>query len=254
MGVAYGVNPTWATQTNEGRTHIATKGIVQSGLVLNFDAGVSSSYPGSGTTWTDLSGNGNNGTLTNGPTYNSANGGSIVFDGVNDKVIVPYNSNLNPSNVTISVWFKRTSTIYYSHFAGLPASNSTWNPPYISYGLEFISTSDQPAFILGFSNTTFSYTTATASASTAVGLWVNVVGTYDGSFSKIYVNGQLATSIAETRTLLTTSANFVLGTETQGTSLYPLNGNIANTQIYNRALTPQEIQQNFNATRSRYGI
>ena len=61
MGVFAGIEPTWAAQTDVGRTHIATKGIVQSGLVLNLDAGVSSSYPGSGTTWTDLSGNGNDG-------------------------------------------------------------------------------------------------------------------------------------------------------------------------------------------------
>src|SRR6056300_1744909 len=67
MGVMYGVNPTWAAQTNEGRTHIATKGVVQSGLVLNLDAGVLSSYPGSGTTWTDLSGNGYNHTLISSP-------------------------------------------------------------------------------------------------------------------------------------------------------------------------------------------
>jgi hypothetical protein len=88
MGVFAGIERNWASQTNAGRTHIATKGIVQSGLVLNLDAGVSSSYPGSGTTWTDLSGNGNTGTLTNGPTYNSANGGSLVFDGVDDYVNV----------------------------------------------------------------------------------------------------------------------------------------------------------------------
>ena len=54
--------------------------IVRDGLVLNLDAGEPSSYPGTGTAWTDLSGNGNTGTLTNGPTYSSANGGSIVFD------------------------------------------------------------------------------------------------------------------------------------------------------------------------------
>ena len=58
--------------------------IVTSGLVLALDAADRNSYPGSGTTWTDLSGNANNGTLTNGPTFNSANGGSIVFDGTND--------------------------------------------------------------------------------------------------------------------------------------------------------------------------
>ena len=226
--------------------------IVKDGLVLNVDAGSRLSYSGSGTTWSDISGNGNNGTLTNGPTYSSANSGSIVFDGVDDKVIVPYNSNLNPSNVTISVWFKRTSATNYGHFAGLPASNISWGNPYVSYGIEFIGTTDQPSLVLGFSNNTFSYTTATASASTAVGLWVNVVGTYDGSFSKIYVNGQLITSNAETRTLLTTSANFVLGTETQGTSGYPLNGNISNTQVYNRALSAAEILQNYNALLPRF--
>ena len=63
--------------------------ITESGLVLALDAGNLKSYPTTGTTWTDLSGRGNTGTLTNGPTYSSANGGSIVFDGVNDYVTVP---------------------------------------------------------------------------------------------------------------------------------------------------------------------
>jgi hypothetical protein len=228
--------------------------IVTDGLVLCLDAGNTKSYLGTGTTWTDISRNGNNGTLTNGPTFDSANGGSLVFDGTNDKIVVPYNSNLNPSNVTISVWFKRTVTRNYSHFAGLPASNSVWNSPYVSYGIEFIGITDQPSLTLGFSDNTFSYTTATASASTAVGSWVNVVGTYDKSFSKIYVNGQLITSNAQTKTLLTTNANFILGTETQNTSVYPLNGNIAQVSVYNRALTASEVKQNFNALRGRFGI
>jgi hypothetical protein len=228
--------------------------IVTGGLVLNLDAGSKLSYPGTGTSWLDLSGNGNTGTLVNGPTYSSANGGAIVFDGVNDKVIVPQNSNLNPPNVTISVWFNRAFAVNYSHFAGLPVSNNAWSPPYISYGIEFIGGGDALALVLGFSNGDFTYTTATASASTALGLWVNVVGTYDGNFSKIYVNGQLITSNADTKTLATTSANFVLGTETTNTSTYPLNGRISTTQVYNRALTATEISQNFNALRGRYGI
>jgi hypothetical protein len=228
--------------------------IVTNGLVLCLDAASRKSYPGTGNVWRDLSGNGNHGSLSNETAFSYTNVGSIVFDGVNDKVIVPYNSNLNPSNVTISVWFKRTSAFDYSHFAGLPAFNNSWSNPYVSYGLEFIGLGDQPSLVLGFSNNTYSYTTATASASTAVGVWVNVVGTYDGSFSKIYVNGQLITSNAETKTLFTTNANFVLGRETQDTSSYRLNGNISNTQIYNRALSPTEIQQNFNATRGRYNL
>jgi hypothetical protein len=228
--------------------------VEQKSYATSFIAGTRGATVATGGGWADLIGNGNNGELVNGVRESSANGGSLVFDGVDDKVVVPYNSNLNPSNVTLSIWFKRTSAVYYSHFAGLPAFNSSWSFPYISYGIEFISTTDQPSFILGFSNNTFLYTTAPASTSTAVGVWVNVVGTYDGSFSKIYVNGQLATSIAETRTLLTTSANFVLGTETQGTSSYPFAGNIAQVSIYNRALTAAEVSQNFNANRSRYGL
>ena len=105
MGVYGGVEPTWAAQTNAGRTHIATKGVVQSGLVLNLDAGASTSYPGSGTTWTDLSGNGNNGSLVNGPTFNSSNGGSISFDGSNDEVICTNNASVQITVGTISAWF-----------------------------------------------------------------------------------------------------------------------------------------------------
>ena len=73
--------PLGARKTNN------SKQIVRSGLVLHLDAARPASYPGSGTTWTDLSGQGNNGTLTNGPTYSSANGGSIVLDGTNDDVV-----------------------------------------------------------------------------------------------------------------------------------------------------------------------
>jgi len=232
----------------------ATPGIVTTGLVLNLDAGNSASYPGSGTTWTDLSGNGNTGTLTNGPTYSSADGGSIVFDGTNDCVVVPYNSNLNPSNVSISAWFKRTSVISYSQFAGLPISNTAWNSPYVSYGFEFIGTSSSLALILGFSPSAFAYTTAPATASLAVGVWVNAVGTYDGSNSKIYINGSLITSNAETRTLRTVSGKFTLGKETESLSNYSFAGNISNTIVYNRALTAAEVTQNFNALRGRYGL
>ena len=82
--------------------------IVVNGLVLYLDAASPRSYPGTGTAWTDLSGNGNNGTLTNGPTYSSANGGSIVFDGVNDYVLTPVNIDANPN--TVSAWFNASST------------------------------------------------------------------------------------------------------------------------------------------------
>ena len=86
--------------------------IAESGLVLALDAGNLKSYPGSGTTWTDLSGGGNTGTLTNGPTYSSANGGSLVFDGTNDYISLsssngpicatPFNLQLDASGVIVT--------------------------------------------------------------------------------------------------------------------------------------------------------
>ena len=72
--------------------------IVTDGLVLCLDAGDGKSYSGSGTTWYDRSGNGNNGILVNGPTFDSNNRGAIVFDGVNDHVSIPNSSSLQLSN------------------------------------------------------------------------------------------------------------------------------------------------------------
>jgi len=80
--------------------------IATNGLVLNLDAGNTSSYIGSGTTWTDLTGSGNNGTLTNGPIFNSGNGGSIVFDGINDVVSLGNILNMGSNSWTMSCWVK----------------------------------------------------------------------------------------------------------------------------------------------------
>ena len=106
--------------------------IITNGLVLSLDAANNKSYPRSGTTWTDLSGNSNTGTLTNGPSFNDGNQGSIVFDGTDDYVNIPYNSGLIPNNLTLSAWINRTAVVNYAHFIGIPASNTTWLPPYIS--------------------------------------------------------------------------------------------------------------------------
>ena len=83
--------------------------IITNGLVLYLDAGNSLSYPGSGTIWTDLSRSQVSGSLLNGPTYNSANNGSIVFDGSNDYVDCGNNSSLNaPDEITLSAWINGT--------------------------------------------------------------------------------------------------------------------------------------------------
>jgi hypothetical protein len=86
--------------------------IVKDGLILDLDAAKRDSYPGTGTTWNDISGNQNNGTLVNGPTFNSGNGGSIVFDGVNDYANLsdPMSLRLETFNFTLSLWFLTVNT------------------------------------------------------------------------------------------------------------------------------------------------
>ena len=83
-------------------------GIITDGLVLYVDAGNTDSYPGSGTTWTDISTNSNNGTLTNGPTFDSGDGGSIVFDGTDDYVDFGNILNIGTGDASFTGWAKRT--------------------------------------------------------------------------------------------------------------------------------------------------
>jgi hypothetical protein len=243
MGVFAGIEPTWAAQTDVGRTHIATKGIVQSGLVLNLDAGVSSSYPGSGTTWTDLSGNGNNGTLTNGPTYSSSNGGSIVFDGTND--YVTFNSlttsslGLTTSNgATLSCWLKLT---LLSRWTGVFTFWST--PGYADFGWDIEPTNNLRMWKGGPSTK--------SSLSNYSGIWANYVLVSNSSGTIFYINSnQFATTLISGNIPSSSGNNLMYG----GHWDFPIQGNSSSISIYNRALTASEIQQNFNATKSRYGL
>jgi hypothetical protein len=214
--------------------------IVTDGLVLCLDASNSKSYPGSGTTWTDLSGSGNNGTLVNGVGYNSGNLGSLSFDGSNDIVNTTY---VSANTYTFSAWFK-TNVVSdgYRNIISIPTPN---------YSLVLLNTSTPN---LGFwTNDGLggqSLSTPTISTNT----WYNVVFVREGNSItggyKAYLNGVLYGN-ANTGTWSTT-ANLSVGGRTDTTQF--LNGNIAQVSIYNRALTAQEIQQNYLATKGRFGL
>ena len=225
--------------------------IVNEGLILNLDAKNPNSYnplnTGS-TTWVDTTYTTTGGTLTNGTYYS---GGTMVFDGTNDYVRIPNNSLLNPDTITVSAWINRTSVVNYAHFIGLPVSNTTWGPPYMSYGVEYIGTSDTISFVLGFTNNSFEYTNYTLSFGN--NQWFNFTGTYDKSNVKIYINGVLYTTRAETKTMYQSTADFYIGA-INASAQFPLNGKIGAIQVYNRALSQSEITQNFNALRGQYGI
>ena len=226
--------------------------VVTDGLVLCLDAANQKSYPGTGTVWTDLSGNSSNGTLTNGPTYDSANGGSIVFDGVNDYVEA---TPIIPSYLTLSTWFKATGVPSTNDSAGgaIVVSSPQLYAGALQYYLSYSWVNQRMVFTIQ-GNNSFSFTSDNSIIRNTVH---NITVTYDGSFKKIYHNGQLLKSDAWTTDPVyptTGNINTQIGRWGYGGYARHFNGNIYSAGIYDRALSAAEVQQNFNATRGRYGI
>lgn len=241
----------WTTGTDSGKKHISTKGISQSGLLLNLDAGVSSSYPGSGTTWTDLSGNNNNGTLVNSPTYSS---GVINTDGVSSYISItgsPISGNIT-SAVTMSCFMKITSTTLYGNIVGY---NNPGNVGQL-FSFQVRSTSNtSPANITFVLYTTAQYlggTTYTAYTSVPFNQWHCVTGTYDGTYMKVYLDGvKVATDTASGA--FSSSSNLIyLGSDSTRNRWAA--GSWNDFLIYNRALSDSEVLKNFQALKFRYGI
>jgi hypothetical protein len=214
--------------------------IVTDGLVLCLDAANNRSYPGSGTTWTDLSQGGNNGALTNGPTFDSNNGGSIVFDGVDDYVSCGNPSIFQINQGTISAWVKTSSP--GSDYRGIITKQG-------NYGL-FVRDGILASYNWGTNQH------ITTGINIADNTWKYVAMTFTtntGSPSNnaiIYLNG---TSVLTTTIQL--SGNTVeLQIGGGGSSPQRISGNIAGASLYNRALSATEVFQNYNATKTRFGL
>jgi hypothetical protein len=201
-----------------------------------------------GTIWTDISGRGNTGTLTNGPTYSSANFGSIVFDGTNDYVIATRPSSIVAGGqITISLWAKWITTgttistiqmLLDNNHSGAPQGFVLQDRPDLGKSLTFSVRPNQngavSTFIVGD------------------GSWHHITGTNDGSTSKLYIDGVFNSQATESGGIISVYPDITIGLW-QGGGRY-LNGNVSQVQIYNRALTAAEVSQNFNATRGRFGI
>ena len=203
--------------------------IVTNGLVLALDAANPKSYPGSGTTWTDLSGSRNNGTLTNGPTFSSANNGSIVFDGVDDRVDTFNASSL--TNITIEMW------IYDTRSSG-NRDILTYNGNSGSYTFNGTTFRTDGNFLLSRS--------FAGVGNPPLNTWYRFCYVRNGD---LYINETRYTGSGSDQSYSTIS----LG-NTRSDINNRLNGQIAAVKIYNRVLTAAEISQNFNALRGRYGI
>jgi hypothetical protein len=195
----------------------------------------------------DFSGR-NNFATASGPTYSSGNGGSLSFDGVDDEVQLP-GTNFSLNTMTISAW-NYSSNYAQNGFMFEKTTNGTVNTQYslffngdntIYYRTKAVSTED--------------LTVNTTTAGVVNNQWNNVVATFDGTNKRIYVNGILrATSANLTGTVTQNTSGIALIGRHGNPSSYPFNGRIAQTQIYNRALSAAEIQQNYNALKGRYTL
>lgn len=234
--------------------------IVTNGLVLALDAGDRNSYVSGSTTWFDLTGV-NNGTLTNGPTFNSGNGGSIVFDGIDDYITTPITSTYQV--FTFGCWFYNTTSSKSNRT--LISKNSyyatTTNDWPVALALD--SSGSAVTFLIT-SGTSYSITTpdtgTVISASlSSLNTWYYVSANYNKSTVNLYINGLLVNSQSNTISLPNNTARvYTIGRQSFeygggiGNSQY--NGNIAQVSIYNRALSADEVLQNYNATKGRFGL
>ena len=219
--------------------------IVTDGLVLALDAGNVKSYPGTGTTWFDKSGFSNNGTLVNGPTFSSANGGSIVFDGVDDYADCGNSAVLNTtSSISINVWFKAAynpNVIYRAIVDKGRDGFGAW-----SLAIDEVQTKATFKVVIAGSNRS-----VTCVSSYGNNIWTLITGVFTGTNLLIYQNGILENSGSFSGTIGTNSISVKIG---KPNDTYAFGGNVATTQIYNKALSATEVSQNFNALRGRFGI
>lgn len=234
-------------------------GIVTDSLFMELDVSNPLSYPGSGSIWTDLTGNGNNGTL-NGVTYSSVDGGLFDFDGINDTITIPNNPNLSLSTTvqkTIQVWTKfdvlPTSTNRMIVFGKLSSSFAFdgWWGGITSSAFPVIATNGT-----GISKTT----NATSGISLNTWYLLTFISqiTSTSNTTKIFVNDTEVVSTFHGTDGYSESNNLTLGYLTPPLSglglISYLNGKIGACYFYTKGLSSLEISTNFNATRSRYGV
>ena len=232
--------------------------IIEDGLVLCLDAASKRSYPRTGTVWTDLTGS-NNGTLTNGPTFDAGNGGSIVFDGSNEYVNMGDLSYIfnNVTQYSVNLWFYHSgSNSLAGIFGKLGTSGSLIAIQIYSASLFFhpLDSNGVRGYINSFSQT------IPTDQWTHVGMVYNGSGE-EGSFTtagnvkrlKVFINGQQVSINYDGKIPTSTgsigSATWALGAWRENREL---NGGVSGLSIYNRALTADEIRRNYLSTKERF--
>ena len=230
--------------------------IIEDGLVLALDAADRNSYPGSGTTWTDLSGNGRNGTLVNGVGYNGSNGGSLSFDGVNDYVNFTDKPEFTftGAKFSLEVFFRYVNRTTSNDNCIIGKRDYGFTQREYNFYIYEPGSTPTLRFIIS-SNLTPNWTTV-ESSTIQKNTWYHAVATSDAGVGRIYLNGVLnATNNSMNSSTTNGTSPLTIGNAFNGGSaIQYFNGSIPLARIYNRALTASEVQQNFNALRGRFGI
>jgi hypothetical protein len=229
--------------------------IVHSGLILSLDAENTKSYSGSGLDWYDLTSNGNNGTLENGPTFDFDGVASFIFDGVNDYVDTNFVPTIGTGDITYEVWFK-TDTAQTGAIATIRSSSA------IQVTLVMC---DGPTGVTGYPSVgsnlmIYSYDGVLDRGAASNETWIDntwhcVVSIHTSTSDTLYVDGFLRDSVTTSPLNINNSTRLLLGALGNGSSPYPgwyFNGSISNTKVYNRSLTPKEVLQNYNALKHRF--
>jgi hypothetical protein len=220
--------------------------IVSDGLIMYLDAGSPNSYrPDFGTTWKDMSGNNYTGSLVNGPTYSTGSGGNIVFDGVNDNANLGNILFTNITNTTIDFWVNFSTFLGNSAILTKGAQGAGVDTTWASWIIgttttvrtRFFNSSDVSNFV-----TTDNLTS---------NLWYNLVYTYDNSNIRFYNNGSIFETAALSGPLKNCTHPIIIASDIYG---FSSNIRVGTLKIYNRTLPTSEIQQNYNAQKSRFGL
>jgi hypothetical protein len=242
-----GLTATEVLQNYNAQKSKYTDTIVQQGLVLNLDAGNSYSYGGAGTIFYDVSGNGKIGTLTGGVTYSSLYGGDFILDGVNGYIQTDLNQNTDNAQITWEAWFWDNSP---GGFAGNTAIISSYGAVATTpFTLLHIYDNGNPFF--SQRNSSGTELTVTYSVNICNGIWHHLVGVVDGTNTLIYVDGILRASQAKVTGTTTSGQNLVIGGNHLGRYQ---SCRIASARCYNIALSAAQVLQNYNATKSRFGL
>ena len=220
--------------------------IATDGLILALDAANYKSYPRSGSTWTDLSGNGYDGTLLNGPTFESGNNGSFAFDGTDECALtslregVGFCDSISSNEFTVITWFKPSGNNgVICGLAGGIGSTSTF--------AQYMSGTTLNTVVKGADNT--------IKTGLSTSEYHMVTYTWDGTTGQGYYNNETPNSLS-IGTAAFQSYNFGIADPRNGTlgNYARFSGNIPICLVYVKALSTAEVNQNYNATKARFGL